>query len=156
MWNFNTCIIFEKHSHLPLNNLFPQYIVQYDPHTTKCSWNPALMCQQLCINTLRPSLNLKRQTFSTHKTTYSKAFLTKSSHIISHSLFVLQMTVLCRFMHVLTLIPAWISNGMSSNVWDEITCPFPTFNGATVEVWEWLSKLIPHFIMDVMNYPCWD
>ena len=32
------------------------------------------------------------------------------------------------------LIPAWISNHMSCNVWDEITYPFLNFNGATVEV----------------------
>ena len=35
---------------------------------------------------------------------------------------------------------------MPSNVWYEITCPFPNFNGATVEVWEWTSNFIPHFI----------
>ena len=35
-----------------------------------------------------------------------------------------------------TLIPAWISNHMSSNVWNEIAHPFPNFNGCTVEVWE--------------------
>ena len=38
---------------------------------------------------------------------------------------------------------------MPSKVWDEITYPFPNFNGCTVEVWEWISKFIPHFIMDV-------
>ena len=30
--------------------------------------------------------------------------------------------------------------------WDEITSSFSNFNGCTVEVWEWLSYLIPHFI----------
>ena len=29
------------------------------------------------------------------------------------------------------LIPAWISNLMPSKVWDEITYPFPNFNGCT-------------------------
>ena len=29
----------------------------------------------------------------------------------------------------------WINNHTPSNVWDEITYPFPNFNGATVEVW---------------------
>ena len=29
-------------------------------------------------------------------------------------------------------------------MWDEIPHPFPNFNGATVEVWEWISDLIPH------------
>ena len=35
---------------------------------------------------------------------------------------------------------------MPSKVWDEITYPFPNFNGVTVEVWEWISNFIPHFI----------
>ena len=39
-------------------------------------------------------------------------------------------------------------------MWDEITCPFPNFNGATVEVWEWTSNFIPHFTGNVICYPC--
>ena len=38
-----------------------------------------------------------------------------------------------RFTNI-TLIPAWISKYVHYNVWDEITYPFPNFNGATVEV----------------------
>ena len=38
------------------------------------------------------------------------------------------------YKHGLTLIPAWISNYIHYNVWDEITYPFLNFNGATVEV----------------------
>ena len=34
----------------------------------------------------------------------------------------------------LTLIPAWISNYIHYNVWDEITYPFLNFSGATVGV----------------------
>ena len=34
-------------------------------------------------------------------------------------------------------------------MWDEITYPFPNFNGATDEVNEWISDFVPHFIMDV-------
>ena len=30
-------------------------------------------------------------------------------------------------------------------MWYEITYPFPNFNGTTVEVWEWISNLIPYF-----------
>ena len=45
---------------------------------------------------------------------------------------------------------AWISNHMPSKVWDEITYPFPIFNSCTVEVWEWISNFIPHFIMDII------
>ena len=51
--------------------------------------------------------------------------------------------------------PAWIRNHMSSKVWDQIIHPFPNFNSATVDVWELISNFIPHFIMDVINYPCW-
>ena len=55
----------------------------------------------------------------------------------------------------------WISFNPSLNiccihyeVWDEITYPFPNFNGCSVEVWEWISNFIPHLI--VITYPCWD
>ena len=41
---------------------------------------------------------------------------------------------------------------MLNNMWDEITYPFPNISGWTVEVWEWISNLIPHFIMDVITY----
>ena len=51
---------------------------------------------------------------------------------------------------------AWASNHMPSKVWDEITYPFPNFNGATAEVWEWISNLIPQFIMEAITYPCWN
>ena len=37
---------------------------------------------------------------------------------------------------------------------DEITYPIPNVNGATVKVWEWISNFIPHFIMEVITYPC--
>ena len=50
----------------------------------------------------------------------------------------------------------WMSNHMLSKVWGEITYPFPNFNGCTVEVWEWLSNFMPHFIKDVITYPCSD
>ena len=68
----------------------------------------------------------------------------------------------CRAFHLgtsccwkLTLIPAWISNHMPSKRWDESTYPLPNFN-CTIEVWEWISNSISHFIMDVITYPCWD
>ena len=43
---------------------------------------------------------------------------------------------------------------MASKVWDEIIDPFPNFNGAPVEVWEWISIFLPYFIIDVITYPC--
>ena len=59
------------------------------------------------------------------------------------------------YKHGITLIQAWISNHILNKVWDEITPPFPNFNGATVEVWEWINNSIPHFAMGVITYPCW-
>ena len=41
---------------------------------------------------------------------------------------------------------------MHNKVWDEITYPFPNFNGEAVEVWEWRSNVMPHFIRDVIAY----
>ena len=58
--------------------------------------------------------------------------------------------------HGLTLTPTWISNYMYHNIWDENTFPFPDFNGATVEVWEWISNFIPHFTEQVITYRCWN
>ena len=55
-----------------------------------------------------------------------------------------------------TNIPAWMSNHMPRKLWNEITYPFPNFNGVTIEVWEWISNLIPHIIMAVITYPSWD
>ena len=60
------------------------------------------------------------------------------------------------FLHKLTSIPAWISNHMPSKARGDITYPFPKFNSVTVEVWEWISNFIPHFIMDVITYECCD
>ena len=40
-------------------------------------------------------------------------------------------------------------------MWGEFTYPFPNFNGCTVEVWEWISNFIPHYIMDVITKPRW-
>ena len=39
-------------------------------------------------------------------------------------------------------------------MWGEITYPFPNFNGCTIELWEWISNCIPHFIGHVISYPC--
>ena len=38
-------------------------------------------------------------------------------------------------------------------MWVEITYLFPNFNGVTIEVWEWISNLIPYCIMDAIIYP---
>ena len=54
----------------------------------------------------------------------------------------------------LTLILAWVTNDSHHKIRDEITYPFLNFNGGTVEVWECISNLIPHFTALVITYPC--
>ena len=56
--------------------------------------------------------------------------------------------------HGLTLIPTRISNHMSNKVLGEITYPFPNSSGATVEIWEWISNFITHYMMYVITYQC--
>ena len=65
-------------------------------------------------------------------------FQTKQSVISMNVLMyvkMLKIAILAPFYsHGLTLIPAWISNYIHYNAWDEITYSFLNFNGATVEV----------------------
>ena len=58
--------------------------------------------------------------------------------------------------HGLTLNPTLQGNHMPRKVWDEIIYLFPNFNGATVEVWEWISNFIPHFTRHGITNLCWD
>ena len=41
-------------------------------------------------------------------------------------------------------------------MWDEITYPFPNFNGATVEVLEWINDFIPYSTKSVIIYPSYE
>ena len=45
-----------------------------------------------------------------------------------------------------------ITSQMYSKVWDEISYPFPNFNGTTIEDREWKSNFIPHFTVHVIIY----
>ena len=56
----------------------------------------------------------------------------------------------------LVSLPARLSNHMPCKAGDEITYPFPNFNGCSVDVWEHISNFNPHFIMSVINYSCSD
>ena len=58
--------------------------------------------------------------------------------------------------HGLTLFPAWICNHVHSIVWYEIIYPLSNVNGTAVEVWQWISNFISHFIVEVIDYPCWE
>ena len=43
------------------------------------------------------------------------------------------------------------------NAWDEITYPFPNFNGATIEVLKWIGNFIPEYLyIYSITYPCWN
>ena len=66
-----------------------------------------------------------------------------------------------REQHLGLILLTWVNfnpcvDNMPSKAWDEITYPFPNFNGGTVEVWEWICNFIPHFIVYVITYPLWD
>ena len=50
------------------------------------------------------------------------------------------------YYHELKSISAWISDYIYSGVWDKTTYSFPNFNGANVEVWEWISNFFPHLL----------
>ena len=39
---------------------------------------------------------------------------------------------------------------MPSKDRDDITYPFPNLHGTAVEVWEWISNFIAHFIMQLL------
>ena len=56
----------------------------------------------------------------------------------------------------LILIIARINDYINYMIWDEIIYPFPNFNGATVEVWECISNIIPHLTGCMITYPYWD
>ena len=52
----------------------------------------------------------------------------------------------------LITIPALTSDHIHHNAWDEIIYPFPNFNGAAVEVWEWIRSFIPHLTRHVITH----
>ena len=58
------------------------------------------------------------------------------------------------YQHGLTLIPAWISNAIHYDEWDEITYQFKNVNGAAVEVWDWIRYLIAKLTWHLITYPC--
>ena len=42
---------------------------------------------------------------------------------------------------------------MFSEVWYKISYPFLNFNSCNIEICEWTSNFIIHFIMDLITYP---
>ena len=45
---------------------------------------------------------------------------------------------------------------MPDKVWDNITYLLPIFNSTAIDIWEWISNFIPHFVKDRIIYWCWD
>ena len=65
------------------------------------------------------------------------------------NIFLIQIiSVSCNETHYrcLTLMPANKYSHIYHKVWNKITYPFPNIRGYTVEVWEWISNFIPHFM----------
>ena len=40
----------------------------------------------------------------------------------------------------INLNPSMVKESCASEVWDEITCPFPNFNSCNVEIKKWISN----------------
>ena len=90
---------------------------------------------------------------------FTKRWLTSRDFVIfsqvkSQFVFTYNCDPFC--LHGLTLIPAWTSRLHYHKPLNEITYPFPYFNGFTVEVWEWVSNAIPHFTGHLISYLCWN
>ena len=58
-------------------------------------------------------------------------------------------------LHCIYFNPSLDKQFLPYRVRDEITHPFPIFNGGTVDVWDWICNLIPHFTEHVITNPCW-
>ena len=58
------------------------------------------------------------------------------------------------YQHGLTSIPTWISNHMPSKWRMKLLIHSQT--STLLQRWEWIRNFIPHFIMDVLTYSCWD
>ena len=95
---------------------------------------------EVCIFYKARSANIGSKHLHMRISMRDKLFAVKSLHtnkcfrVISGPLFT-QM--------VFTLITACASNHIHYKVWDEITNPLPSFNGATVDVWEWINNFTP-------------
>ena len=73
---------------------------------------------------------------------------------LGHHWFFLLKTFVSPFTNmVLTVIQAGIINYTHYKVWDEISYPFPNFNGYSIEVWKWISNFIPHHNIYVIPPP---
>ena len=60
------------------------------------------------------------------------------------------------YLHGLTISTAWIGNYIHYKVWYAKTHSFPNIHGAVLEVWEWISSVIPNFTGHVSTYSCCD
>ena len=85
------------------------------------------------------------------------AFKERSAHMVTFSYFLIIFYVPSylgpSYKHAqFKFDPSTGNNYIHHKVWDEITSPFPNFNGCSMEVWEWISNFIPHFDGHVIIY----
>ena len=55
-----------------------------------------------------------------------------------------------------TVLLTWLNFNPSmdnNHMCSKMSYPLPNVHGCNVEVWEWMSNLIPHFIMCIIVYP---
>ena len=99
-----------------------------------------------------------RQSASTVRTAphlcYSRKYRSPGLHIVDFTLLTLQLQQAA--LRSLSLTWFNFNSSMLSKMQDEITYPFPNFSEYPFEVWEWMSNLIPLYIMGVVTYPGWD
>ena len=66
--------------------------------------------------------------------------------------------------NLLPVLLTWINFNPNTNMdenylhykmWDEITYPFLNINGATADIWKWVSNSITHITVHVITYPSW-
>ena len=181
--HLNRCLRYETQDQCD-NHLWAHYIVRYRVRNTILyflSWRfYTLRCSSL-ISFIASEINTKTQLSRGHKQFVTPGQLTRHSHISACTIILFKYdgkflrdntnvvhVGICQninnieWYYIDTLCSEYlaifmrISNHMHSKVRNENTYPFPSVNGRCVEYWEWISNFIPHFIMDVITYPCWD
>ena len=96
------------------------------------------MCfQAIVINVLIEEISLLGTSSMAHPNIFLKNYRGKP--------WIADIPVIPVYSQGFILIPAWISNHIHQDVWDEITYPLTNFHCATVEVWEWISFFISYF-----------
>ena len=54
-------------------------------------------------------------------------------------------SIICSWYQLVCELYRWIGKNSHYKVWDELSYPFPNFDGATVEIWDWINNFIPRY-----------